>query len=76
MSPIYDSPALPIKPCRRLPLWVPCPFWVPNDMHMLTGRFMRKAEEYMQLPGPLDCAKWYRLGINEQSSEGVAPKGH
>ncbi len=42
---------------------------------MLTGKFLRKAKEYLQLAKPLDCAKWYRLGINEQSSEGRAPKG-
>ena len=49
------------------------PFWVPSDM--LTGKFPRKAKEYLQLAEPLDYAKWYRIGINEQSCEGGAPTG-
>ena len=49
------------------------PFWVPSDM--LTGKFLRKAKEYLQQAEPLDCANWYRIGINKQCSEGSAPTG-
>ena len=68
----YETGALPRG--SWIPHWVPRgPFWVPMDM--LSGKFLRKATDYMELVEPLDCANWYRLGIHDFCGEDRQPNG-
>lgn len=61
----YHAGALPMGACHPL-----C-----GPKSILTGNFLRKAQDFQSLVEPLDCANWYRLGIFQQSHKDGTPKG-
>ena len=70
----YDSGALPTGSCSYIPAWMPRgPFWSPRDM--MSGKFARKAKEYMVLAEPVDCANWYAKDIDKEDQGDGKPKG-